>query len=711
MQNFFPELIRFNIPFIILIFLLAISVLPAVWLYRTTTPQSSSKVKFILGSLRASVLFLLLMLFFSPRLFIRNSETKKEEISVFIDNSASMQGSESDPDRWKQTLDTAKRLKTRLEDHASLHWYRFSSETDPVLTDTLSISNSGTNFSNLMNLIDRLNGGQIFIISDGNMTEGESPLSGNRKSSVKIHTIGIGGEDSGDDVLISDVIYKPVVYQDAEQEIEVIISNNNFSGQNLNLKFSSDGGLISSKTIRIDNPNTEQSVIFYYTPGKSGSQKFKLELDGFEGEKNSVNNHFVFIQDVLKSKLRIGIFAGTAGYESKFIRLLLGRQINMETYLFVEDIDGNYIQSPGYQMIDSLDVILFQDYPGRFTRPPSIEKLISTIRKNQPAFIVFVGENTNINSLDSFSDYLPFSSKPEHISSVAITISESSVNLSDPIVNVFPEPDKNSLFWNKIPPIPLSKYITGLKPKSKILIKGTGNQSGYKILATLDDPPVKSAVLNGSGFWKWHFLVQDREEIKDGYMNFLSHLIRWASNKKKVKPVNLEISGKEFYLGNKINIIGHLYNPEYRPITDGRLTLKIEWQKQDFTIETENDSSGNYLAHFIPPGEGRYAITGSGYLNGAELGTDKIEIEVIPFEKEYVKTGQNADFLRKLSKMGNGIYAPSEKIDSLLSIVETAPKVVKNDREIDLWYKPFVLFLIIGVIVLEWLLRKKFSLV
>ncbi len=711
MQNLFPELIRLNIPFIVLIFLVALSVLAAVWLYRTTTPPNSSKVKFILGTLRATVLFVLLLLFFSPRLFIRNSETKNEEIFIYIDNSASMKGSESDPDRWKQALDTAKQIKNRLDDHASLHWYRFSSETEPVLPDTLSISNSGTNFSNLMNQINKLSGGQVFIISDGNMTEGESPLSENRKSSVNIHTIGIGGEDSGEDVLISNVIFKPVVYQDSEQQIEVIISNNNLSGKSLNLKFSSNGRLISTRKIKIDNPNTEQNVIFNYTPGENGPHKFELDLDGFAGEKNSANNHFVFVQDVLKSKLRIGIFAGMAGYESKFIKLLLDRLINVETYLFVEDNTGDYIQSPNLQFIDSLDIIIFQDYPGRFTRASSIERLSSTMRKNQPAFIVFIGENTSLNSLDLFSDYLPFISAPDRMSPIAIAVSDGSVDLSDPITNVFPEPAKNNLFWNKIPPVLLSAYIHELKPKTKILIKGSSDQSGYNILTTFDDPPFKSATINGSGFWRWHFLVQDREDIRDGYTNFLSHLIRWASNKKKIKPVNLEISGNEFYLGRRIDITGHLYSPEYRPIKDGSLTLNIEWEKQDFTVETENDSAGNYLAHFMPPGEGRYRITGSGYLNGMELGTDKIEIELIPFEKEYVKTGRNTDFLKKLSKMGHGIYAPSESVDSLLTIIDTAPKTVKNDREIDLWYKPFMLFFIIGIIVLEWLLRKKFSLV
>lgn len=419
----------------------------------------------------------------------------------------------------------------------------------------------------------------------------------------------------------------------------------------------------------------------------------------------------MFVQDVLKSKLRIGIFAGSAGYESKFIKLLLDRLINVETYLFVEDNTGDYIQSPNLQFIDSLDIIIFQDYPGRFTRASSIERLSSTMRKNQPAFIVFIGENTSLNSLDLFSDYLPFISAPDRMSPIAITVGEGSVDLSNPLTNVFPEPAKNSLFWNKIPPVMLSAYTSKLKPKAKIPITGSGDQSGYNILTTFDEPPVKSAVLNGSGFWKWHFLIQDREDIKEGYKNFLSHLIRWASNKKKIKPVNLEISGTEFYLGKRIDITGHLYSPEYRPITDGSLTLKIEWEKQNFTIETENDSSGNYTAHFMPPGEGRYRITGNGYLNGVELGSDMTEIELIPFEKEYLKTGQNSDFLRKLSKMGNGIYAPAERVDSLLSIIDTAPKTVKNDREIDLWYKPFILFLIIGIIVLEWLLRKKYSLV
>jgi hypothetical protein len=69
------------------------------------------------------------------------------------------------------------------------------------------------------------------------------------------------------------------------------------------------------------------------------------------------------------------------------------------------------------------------------------------------------------------------------------------------------------------------------------------------------------------------------------------------------------------------------------------------------------------------------------------------------------------EFLKKLAKMGNGLYFNASDIDSLASALIEPDKRVLNERIIDIWYHPVLLALIIFLITIEWILRKRQGLV
>jgi hypothetical protein len=73
--------------------------------------------------------------------------------------------------------------------------------------------------------------------------------------------------------------------------------------------------------------------------------------------------------------------------------------------------------------------------------------------------------------------------------------------------------------------------------------------------------------------------------------------------------------------------------------------------------------------------------------------------------------GINFEYLKQLTEKTGGIFVPIERAEELLKQLELKPKFIRIQEELEIWYKPVLLLLIIACITLEWILRKRFGLV
>jgi hypothetical protein len=141
------------------------------------------------------------------------------------------------------------------------------------------------------------------------------------------------------------------------------------------------------------------------------------------------------------------------------------------------------------------------------------------------------------------------------------------------------------------------------------------------------------------------------------------------------------------------------------------VTLEAEWEEQRFQLDVRSDSAGNYSAEFWPPGTGSFTIEGRGSRNGMLFGSDQLKIEVIPFDNEFVRLGQDTDFLIRLANRYNGTHVNHDNINPLVEAVSDKSRFVTEEQEIEIWYRPAMLFLILILITLEWIIRKRSGLV
>ena len=350
-------------------------------------------------------------------------------------------------------------------------------------------------------------------------------------------------------------------------------------------------------------------------------------------------------------------------------------------------------------------------FPGKQTPGNFNDKILQLLKTGNVSLIFYLNEYTDIQKITNYLDFLPFDRTPARSGQQDILVNPpGELNTASQLI-LFDNPELGRQFWAKIPPLSVYTPNLHLKSGSKTILQGKYNNINVPFIVLHEDKRLRMVLFNGQGFWKWHFYFQNNPELIPGYSALIQNMLRWTTDKTKLKPVMLETQRHSGYLGETISLKGFLFDGQYNPIKDGSMVVEATWNDQKFEIEAKSDSSGSFNIQFIPPGEGHYTLVASGYREGIKIGEDQVAMEIIPLEKEFIKTTQNADFLKKLARLGNGKYFDAAEIDSLVPSLAINNKIVIDDRTIEIWYNPVLLTLIIILITAEWITRKRLGLV
>lgn len=713
MQQLFPELIRFNVPFIIILVLVFLASVASWWLYRRLNPPLARGSQYMLLSLRAMILFLVLLLFFSPRFIITFQSEKRPYLGIFTDNSASMAVRDNDRPRWQETMAVRQQFQEMLPSSARIRHFTFNSSVNEHKANAeLEVSEYATNFTVLLETIRKENFDKVIIISDGNHTEGSYPLTDRWPSMTNLYTVGIGNIETGIDVSIDNVRYESLNYVKKKSDIEVQISSRGLpKKERLQMRLFLDKRLINAQFVELEAGSYQYRVFFEYTPERIGLHRLRVEIDSLAGEKNWENNSYTFVQNILKSKIKVGLISGLPSYDSKFLNFLLSRNEDIELLTFTETPRQRAFDGSDDRHIDSLEVVILCGYPGSFSQPDQMNRLVNVLKTGNSSALIFLTKHTDISKLQTFRDYLPFERVVRNRDVLAVAVSNPAEMSVNPILFLFDRQENLRRYWNKLPPVDVHFSLSQPKTNTRTLLSAAGDSEPIPLLALADKPRQRMVLFNGEGFWKWYFLLQNEEELVDGYAILLNHLVRWGSDQSKIKPVALESRQATTTPGNEITIRATLFDANYQPLKDGQLVVQALWNEQEFTLQALPDSAGNFQINFLPPGEGKFVITARGFKDGIEIGSDRLEIEVIPTDKEFIRVSQNRDFLNRLAVMSNGLYVDAADLDSLRRFLSLEPEPMFLERIFDIWYKPFLLILILVLITMEWILRKRNNLV
>lgn len=683
-----------------------------IYVYRITIPNISKAYKIFLIIIRSIAILLLLLLIFEPILTYTNKLIINPKNLIFVDNSKSISVNKNKND--------IKSLIDNFNNKKNVNVYTFGSNINEVDKDSLNkidYSEASTDFNKIFKFISNNNFdiSSLTIISDGNITEGISPIYESEKLNFPLFTIGIGDTTIKKDAYISKVDFNRYIYANTPTKISATINNIMFPNKTVYVSFFEDNKLIERKNIVLTKDGIN-NLSFDYLPKDFSEKKLSIKIDNIVGEENIINNIKTFFINVLKSKLKILLISGSPSNDLSILKTTL----NGNKDYFVNSLtlisNSTFLEKGNINnLLDSSDIYFFIGFPSNSADTEFISKIKNKINIEKKPFLFLLSNNIDFGKLNLIVDELPFNlnNPNNNIDEVIPSIVKS--ELSNPILQISDEDILKS--WNNLPPVYQSRSDFAVKHGAKVLSEIVLNNIPINkpLIISNNIAGKRSISILASGIWRWKLISEN--EKNNIFDRLIFNSVKWLNSNENKKRIIIKPTKKLFALNEDVEFTAQVYDESFNPISNAEVNAAVKHIKTNTStnINFTSKGSGLYQGVLQTNVSGDYSFTGTASLNDKLLGNDSGKFNVGEIDQELVSTKLNSELLKLISKNTNGLYFPISKKNEFLELLSDKNMNSKTTKlinsEVSLWSDEWFLIIIVLLFSIEWFIRKRLNMV
>ena len=677
----------------ILVFITVLSFLASYIFYRFNGKSISTSKKWLLICLRGFVFALIMFLLFNPNIETVKDTQIKKKLIVLVDNSSSMTKAGYNV---KPTQDIIKQIRANSGEDLDIIEYAF----DKTLSDLTSYSGNGkyTNLSGNLKAIqnqfesDEIHG--VVLVSDGIFNTSYHPKWLNPQIDFPIYTIGVGDSVQYADISIDHIQHNSISYLGNDFPVEINVSTKAWQNKPVKLIIRNNQGISVYETLW-ETPTTTDFKTFRtkLTADKAGINTYTIQLTSVEAEKNTKNNLGKFSIDVLDVKNKI---------------LLLASEVHPDHHAMHQSIAANMDYEVKFKRLKEVknldlkpyDCILYLGYQ------KETESLLKQTLSSNQAFLLKVNQTTDLKALQkAFPNQF-------HINNALLDwdIAQNTVNKN---FKGFTLSKTLKEFLKQSPPlfVPFTTLETQTPSEHVLLqnILGTTNKKGIVSIGNLSK--TRFGLIQGEGLWKWRMNDFKTNKSFETFDSFIQSVVRL---------INVQKDKRLFYVHfpsvlhqNESHIIdAKVYNESFEQITEDNLQLKVKHSdglEFTFPFNTVNDLYQTTVSVF-EIGHYSYEVINLSKSN-TRLGSG--EFDVIENNLESQNEVANFEVLRYLANSTNGHFLNHDQFNTLPDLITSQPiekKIYSQKKTKGLISKVWILILILTLGLIEWFLRRKFTL-
>jgi hypothetical protein len=195
------------------------------------------------------------------------------------------------------------------------------------------------------------------------------------------------------------------------------------------------------------------------------------------------------------------------------------------------------------------------------------------------------------------------------------------------------------------------------------------------------------------------------------YESFWRQAVRWVASPAP-DAVGIGIP-EAVESGEAVEISVDARDREFRGATGAEVSGTITGpagDAQPLTFRSDGSTPGRVVATFRPPQNGLYRVEAEARREGSPLGTSERWFLVGGADRELADPRVNTAYLERLARGSGGDLLSTDDVASLadrlqVSTDQSAPPVFE-----DLWDRPWTFALVVGLLSIEWVLRRRWGL-
>ncbi len=636
--------------------------------------ETVSWIKYILLACRFFVVFTLIFLLFSPLFVQSKKEIKQPILSVLVDNTKSIHLADSS---LKTTLnDFIGRLSNEVK-RADVKVMSFSNQIE--IKKEFTFDQQGTNISKAFyelgeSLLNE-NIGAALLISDGISTEGQSSY---ENDVYPIYTIGLGDSSKESDAKIKKLYFNNIVYANNTFVTESQFQFDNLKGiqQDIILKF---GGKEVERVEYVPKSNNDFFKFTSKIQAKEGGVfPINLYVTNKKNEKFLSNNSLKRFVTVKSKRLKLLIVSEEPHPDVRAIKT---------AFWGVDHIEISETSFSKFVSLELVNAVLFVGNSSQKNK----QRWLRLIEEKKKGFIWFTGTRGTYNNeffkftrLDESNDEIIMKSSPSFSLFKVDNEIEEALENSTPIS------------------VPFGQWKFKGDIQNLMLQKIKNVQTDYSQIVFSADDIINYSVYLGSGYWRiairnpeaFHELLRKTVNFVSAKANNSQFRIKMLSEFTDMEEIVIDA---EFY--NKLGDLDNLGDVTINLFQNDSLILKSELQK--------TSNKYRYNCGRLPPGA--YSIRLKFKKGNKEI-FRKNSFIVNELSVESENLSMNYDFLSDLSDNSGGKYFDWKNRELAIKTLNES-NIFKNISYFEvlsdlLLKSKWIFYVLVGLIMIEWILRK-----
>ena len=709
--------------------------------------------------LRGAAAFGAMVVFLEPAVELRQVAREPNRIAVLIDDSKSMSLAESPqgPTRIERArrliASSAETLASWERDH-KIDYYTFSdtlSSTSPTALASDPAQGKATQIRKALELVRGRYEGRdlagVVLISDGAATGSFDEDSGDgavrdflRSLDTRVHTVW-AARDGLKDLAVSKVMADEFAFVRTVVRIEAVIHTTGLPARQVPVTLSTDGQALREKLVDLPAGEHDVTVTFEVTPPRVGRYVYEISVPVAPGEAVVTNNTRSFVVRVIRDKIRVLQVSGAPSWDVRAMRQMLKSNPNVDLISFfilrtqddvaiVPNDEMSLIPFPTRELFEqqlpSFDVIILQNFE---YLPYGIGDYLENIR----SYVEGGGGLAMLGGAQSFTSggyygtpvaaalpvelYGPFDSGPV-LDTTRFQPQLTDAGAMHPVTSLRYAAADNQAAWRALPPLEGVNLVAGAKPDATVLAVHprlrTKSGKPMPVIVAGDYGKGRSLAITTDTLWRYGFVAAARSG-DDGrqYTELWENAIRWLIQDPDLRNLHVDSDAVEYVPGAPVRVTVRLLGRDYQPLPGGEVSVVVtrgadpQHAEQIQVTKLVVGDDGTQVVELGGLTPGVYRVLGHATIAGRQVEASDIFLVRDGGSELDHPVGDRSTLEAIAKATGGQAMGPVDELPAQLPF--DAPRIVRVDRrtDVELWSRPHLLLLVVGLLGLEWLLRQR----
>lgn len=599
--------------------------------------------------------------------------------------------------------------------------------------------------------VDSLGGAPIsavVVVSDGGFNQGSPAEDVGRfalERGIPIHAVGIGDPSPPRNVRVAELVAPQNAFQQDPFALSARIVAEGLESQSVTVELrernASEGGegrVVASKALVMATGSGTENVTFQHRQHRAGRYAYSIEVPVMPMESVADDNSKQTTVNVIESRTRTLIVAGSASSDYQFVTRLFERDNTFDVSCWLQSADLSAVRD-GDVVIDHLpstpeelfayDLIILMD-PNPLELTEEWCRLLDKWVTEYGGGLLFAAARTYTASamrqpgLKLLRDLLPVSLDPEadlvlnrvgfyQMAPVPVEIPDPA--FGHPVLQLADDPVSTKLAWQGRGEVHWHYPVLREKPAATVLMRHSDprmrNSNGGHVLAAVQFVGAgRSAYLGMDGTFRW------RRHGEAMFNRFWVQMARFLAEGKLLggtKRGMLLTERDQYNLGDAVSVTARLFDARYEPLTRDQVAAQygIDRDRTEFVLRSRSDRPGWFEGRFVPDRVGSFRVSlrvpDSGAGESDESAELVREVRVSRPNLEILKPQMDRAALKALAESSGGKFFEIDEAGELSKLIpDLHEEIAVRSSPTSLWDRGAVLAVLIGLLGVEWAVRK-----